>query len=84
MESLIELKRTIVADGRLSNKDVELLRNTLFNEEGMTRAKADFLFKLKDTINKEYLISEFKDLFIEAIVVFLLEDETSGRLINYS
>ena len=53
MESLVDLKKIIVSDGRISPKDVKLLRDTLFNEEGMTRVKADFLFKLKDTINKE-------------------------------
>jgi hypothetical protein len=73
MESLNELKRAIVADGRISTKDVKLLRDTFFNEEGVTKAKADFLFKLKDTINKDHLISEFNDFFVEAITSFLLE-----------
>ena len=84
MESLVDLKKIIVSDGRISPKDVKLLRDTLFNEEGMTRVKADFLFKLKDTINKEHQISEFKELFVEAITSFLLEDETSPGEIDES
>lgn len=84
MESLVELKKAIVSDGKISSKDVKLLRDTLFNEEGMTRAKADFLFKLKDTINKEHQISEFKELFVEAITSFLLDDETSPGEIDDS
>ena len=84
MESLNELKRTIVADGRISTKDVKLLRDAFFNEEGITKAKADFLFKLKDTINKEHLISEFNDFFVEAITSFLLDDESSPGEIDES
>ena len=77
MEKLKELKRTIVSDGHLSIHDVELLRGSLLNDEGMTKAKANFLFNLKDTISKEHLIDEFKELFVEAITIFLLEDEDS-------
>lgn len=84
MESLVDLKKIIVSDGRISPKDVKLLRDTLFNEEGMTRVKADFLFKLKDTINKEHQISEFKELFVEAITSFLLDDEISPGEIDDS
>lgn len=84
MESLADLKKTIVSDGRISTRDVELLRVALFNKEGMTREKADFLFKLKDTVNKDYLINEFKELFVEAITVFLLEDDISPGEIDDS
>jgi uncharacterized membrane protein YqhA len=84
MEKLQELKRAIVSDGHLSVQDVELLRSSLFNEEGMTKEKANFLFNLKDTISKEHLISEFKELFVEAISVFLLEDEESPGEIDDS
>lgn len=84
MEKLQELKRAIVSDGHLSVQDVELLRSSLFNEDGMTKEKANFLFNLKDTISKEHLISEFKELFVEAISVFLLEDEESPGEIDDS
>ena len=84
MEKLKELKRAIVSDGHLSIQDVNLLRESLFNDEGMTKEKANFLFNLKDTISKEHLISEFKELFVEAITVFLLEDEESPGEIDDS
>lgn len=77
MEDLLEIKKIIVSDGRISTENVEMLRNALFDTEGMTRKKADFLFKFKDTISKEHQISEFKELFIEAITIYLLEDEIS-------
>ena len=84
MDSLEQLKRTIVSDGRVSKEDVELLRKTLFHGEGIDRQKADFLFKLKDTISKDLQIPEFKDLFVETITVFLLEDELSPGEIDDS
>ena len=84
MEKLKELKRAIVSDGHLSIQDVNLLRESLFNDEGMTKEKANFLFNLKDTISKEHLISEFKELFVEAITIFLLEDEESPGEIDDS
>ena len=52
MEKLKELKKAVVADGHLSEKDVELLRETLFNDEGMTREKENFIFNLKFFLNK--------------------------------
>lgn len=83
MKDLVQLRKTIISDGRLSGKDVLLLRQTLFDDEGMTREKGDFLFKLKDTISQEHQIDEFKDLFVEAITTFLLEDEVSpGEIDN--
>ncbi len=84
MEKLKELKKTVVADGHLSEKDVELLRDTLFNDEGMTREKANFIFNLKDIISKEHLTNDFKELFVEAISTFLLEDEESPGEIDDS
>lgn len=74
----------IVADGQLSSADIKLLRDALFDEEGMTRKKANFLFSLKDMISKDRLTSEFKELFIEAISTLLLEDDDSPGEIDDS
>lgn len=77
MEDLLEIKKIIVSDGKISVDNVELLRSTLFDKEGITRKKADFLFNFKDNISKEHIIPEFKELFVEAISIYLLEDEIS-------
>ena len=84
MEKLKELKKAIVADGHLSEQDVQLLREALFDEEGITREKANFIFKLKDTISKDHLTNDFKELFVEAITTFLLEDDESPGEIDDS
>ena len=41
-------------------------------------------FSLKDTINKDLQIKEFKELFVEALTIFLLEDENSPGEIDES
>lgn len=77
MEDLIALKKRIVADGQLSLEEVQMLHDVMFDEEGMTKEKGDFLFGLKDTLAKEKRIEPFKKLFVEAISSLLLEDDVS-------
>ena len=84
MESLVEIKRQIVADGRLSVTDVNLLSDKLYGGDGLTREKGDFLFKLKDMISDDLLIPEFKKLFVEYMTALLLEDEDSPGEIDES
>ena len=77
MNTLSDLRKELFADGSLSKEEVARLHDALYNEEGMTRAKGDFLFELKDTVNKERIHDDFRVLFIDAISALLLEDETS-------
>lgn len=77
MRTLGELKKELFADGRLSNEEVKKLRTAMYEGEGMTRAKGDFLFELKDTIRKEHLPEDFSSVFVESITSLLLEDEES-------
>jgi uncharacterized membrane protein YqhA len=77
MNTLSDLRKELFADGSLSKEEVVRLHDALYDEEGMTRAKGDFLFELKDTVNKERIHDDFRVLFIDAISALLLEDETS-------
>jgi uncharacterized membrane protein YqhA len=77
MNTLSDLRKELFADGSLSKEEVARLHDALYDEEGMTRAKGDFLFELKDTVNKERIHDDFRVLFIDAISALLLEDETS-------
>ena len=82
--NLIQLRKTIFANGRITADDVRTLREAMFDDEGMTRRKADFLFEVKDTVAKEKQHPDFRSLFIEAITSFLLEDEESPGEIEES
>lgn len=77
MNTLSDLRKELFADGSLSKEEVARLHDALYDKEGMTRAKGDFLFELKDTVNKERIHDDFRVLFIDAISALLLEDETS-------
>jgi len=77
LDTLKNIRKTIFADGHISKENVELLRDVIFDEEGITKEKADFLFEIKDTINKKKVTAEMEAFFIETITSFLLEDEES-------
>jgi uncharacterized membrane protein YqhA len=77
MDTLKNLRKTIFADGQISKDNIELIREVIFDEEGITKTKADFLFEIKDTISKKKLTAEMEEFFVKAISSFLLEDEES-------
>lgn len=77
MKTLGELRKELFADGRLSNEELEKLREAMYEDEGMTRAKGDFLFELKDTINPQHLPENFGKIFVDSITKLLLEDDES-------
>ncbi len=84
MEKLNQIKKEMFADGRLTRDEVIKLHDALFDEEGMTKAKGDFLFELKNTISPEHQTDEFRELFVDAITNLLLEDEVSPGEIDES
>ncbi|MDR2765317.1 MAG: hypothetical protein LBB90_09850 [Tannerella sp.] len=58
MNNLNDSKKTIFTDGQISQENVKLLRDAIFDEEGITKAKAYFLFELKDTVGKNKFTAE--------------------------
>jgi hypothetical protein len=53
MRALQEFKKYIFADGQMINgTDVAGLREALFDEEGISKEKAECLFEIKDSINR--------------------------------
>ena len=77
MKNLKEIRKAIFADGQISKEEVKMLREIIFDEEGLNKAKADFLFEIKDTVDKKKQPAEMVVLFVEAITSFLLYDEES-------
>lgn len=76
MEKLELLKKRLISDGELSRDDIAVLREALY-EGGMTMEKGEFLFSLKDNVNKSKVAAEFKQLFVDAITSLMIEDEDS-------
>lgn len=75
--TLEELKRKIYKDGIISDSEITEIRNVMFDDEGMTKKKGNFLFDLKNNTFKGKLPRSFKTVFVESICALLLEDEIS-------
>lgn len=78
---LLQLKKELFVDGRLTKSDVERLRESC---EEVDKATADFLFQLKDNLRSDKVDGSFYLFFVEAISSFLLEDEDSPGEIDDS
>lgn len=80
LKNLNDLKKHLFSDGVLSSEDVVQLRAALL-DGGMTRQKGNFLFTLKDSLNRLRVAQEFKPMFVEIITDLLLADEdTPGEI----
>ena len=76
------LRKQIFANGKIDDNDVVLLREALLAGQTMTREKGNFLFDIKDNTKRSNQCDAFKDLFVEAITMLLLDDDTSPGEIN--
>lgn len=76
LDNLYAYKKQILADGVLSDEDVNGLRKLIY-DGSLTKEKSNFIFELKDLINKDKINNSFEKLFIDTISTFLLEDEES-------
>lgn len=83
-KELNDLRKHILADGKIDLRDVDLLREVLNLDEGLNQLKADFLIDLKNSVNHDKLTPEFKQLFVDALTAYLLNDETSPGEIDDS
>ena len=77
-----ELRKQIFANGRIDENDVKLLRERLDIHQAMTREKGNFLFDVKDNTERDNQCDAFKELFVEAITLLLLNDNDSPGEIN--
>lgn len=72
-----ELRKRIFANGKIDNDDVSLLREALLTNQTMTREKGNFLFDIKDNTSRSNQCDAFKEFFVEAITMLLLDDDSS-------
>ena len=80
MDKLEQLRYKIIHQNSISPEEVEELRDLLFGGDGMTLAKGNTLFEIKEHA-KAKAPASFKRLFVDAITKLMLEDESSpGRI----
>ncbi len=82
MSKFNELKKAILADGVIDEKEVKQLRDILYADGIIDKEEAEFLFELNDAVSGKANHSSWTTLFVEAITSFLLEDEKSPGVVD--
>ncbi|MDR0754885.1 MAG: YqhA family protein, partial [Prevotellaceae bacterium] len=76
MNSLKELKKTILAGGVIGKEDVNQIR-ILLSDGSISRENANILFEIKDACTSKNNDAGWEKFFINAITSYLLDDDTS-------
>ena len=70
-----KLEQAILADGVIDAEEVAQLRAVLYDDGVIDRDEAELLFRLNDGCSSYH--SSWEDLFLDALVSHLLEDDES-------
>lgn len=82
MANLEQLKKELLADGIIDSKEVKTIKAVIYEDGKIDKDEADFLFELNDAVSGKENAPEWKDLFVDAITAFVLEDEVSPNEID--
>ena len=82
MANLDELKKNILSDGIIDVEEVETIKHKIYEDGKIDREEANFLFELNDAVTGKDNAPEWKELFIDAITAYVLEDEMSPDVID--
>lgn len=78
MKSLEELKKDLLADGIIDAGEVKELEEVLYADGVIDKDEADFLFELNNAVSGKENAPEWKELFVNAITSFVLDDNQSN------
>ena len=82
MANLDELKKDLLSDGIIDIEEVETIKHKIYEDGKIDREEANFLFELNDEVTGKNNAPEWKELFIDAITAYVLEDEMSPDVID--
>ena len=82
MANLDELKKDLLSDGIIDIEEVETIKHKIYEDGKIDREEANFLFELNDAVTGKDNAPEWKELFIDAITAYVLEDEKSPDVID--
>lgn len=82
MANLDELKKDLLSDGIIDVEEVETIKQKIYEDGKIDREEANFLFELNDAVTGKDNAPEWKELFIDAITAYVLEDEISPDVID--
>lgn len=77
MANLDELKKALLEDGIIDAEEVKTIKDVIYEDGNIDKEEADFLFELNDAVSGKDNAPEWKELFIDAITAYVLEDEVS-------
>ena len=82
MANLDELKKDLLSDGIIDVEEVETIKHKIYEDGKIDREEANLLFELNDAVTGKDNAPEWKELFIDAITAYVLEDEMSPDVID--
>ena len=82
MANFDQLKKELLADGIIDSEEVKTIKSVIYEDGIIDKDEADFLFELNDAVSGKDNAPEWKDLFVNAITAFVLEDEVSPNEID--
>ena len=82
MANLDQLKKDLLADGIIDSDEVKTIKTVIYEDGKIDKDEADFLFELNDAVSGKDNAPEWKNLFVDAITAFVLEDEVSPNEID--
>ena len=82
MANLEQLKKELLADGIIDSEEVKTIKAVIYEDGKIDKDEADLLFELNDAVSGKENAPEWKDLFVDAITAFVLEDEVSPNEID--
>lgn len=82
MANLDELKKDLLSDGIIDVEEVETIKHKIYEDGKIDREEANFLFELNGAVTGKDNAPEWKELFIDAITAYVLEDEMSPYVID--
>lgn len=82
MANLDQLKKELLADGIIDREEVKTIKSVIYEDGKIDKDEADFLFELNDAVSGKDNAPEWKNLFVDAITAFVLEDEVSPNEID--
>lgn len=82
MANLDQLKKELLADGIIDSEEVKTIKSVIYEDGKIDKDEADFLFELNNAVSGKNNAPEWKDLFVDAITAFVLEDEVSPNEID--
>lgn len=82
MKSLETLKNEILEDSIIDADEVKEIKELIYADNKIDQEEIDFLFELNDAVSGKNNHLSWKELFVDAVTQFVLEDENSAGSID--